>query len=177
MNGQVACSRRRLGKALAVAVVVLGTLHAASPRADAEAPLVARTTDVTVVTREGNFKFRVELADTPETQARGLMYRMSLPAAGGMLFDFGAPKPVAMWMKNTYVPLDIIFLNASGHVVDVAESLRPLSTTIIQGREPALAVLELQGGTAKRIGLGIGDYVEHPMFKRGPAPPASSSPR
>jgi hypothetical protein len=136
-----------------------------------------RTTDLAIVTGKGRFPFRVELADTPETQARGLMYRTSLPADRGMLFVFAEPRPVAMWMKNTFVPLDMIFLDGAGRVVDVAERTEPLSTAIIQSRAPARAVLEVSGGTARRIGLGIGDIVEHPAFRQRSPSPRTAPPR
>ncbi len=125
------------------------------------------------MTRQGRFPFRVELADTPETQARGLMYRKNLPPDHGMLFVFAEPRPVAMWMKDTFLPLDMIFLDATGRVVDIAERTEPLSTKIIQSRAPVRAVLEVNGGTARQIGLGIGDTVEHSAFRHSsPAPRA-----
>jgi uncharacterized membrane protein (UPF0127 family) len=93
------------------------------------------------------------------------MFRQRLPEDRGMLFDFGQPRPVAMWMKNTYVPLDMVFIRADGTVAYVAENTVPKSLEAIGVREPMRAVLELAAGTAKRIGLRAGDTVYHRIFK------------
>ena len=94
------------------------------------------------------------------------MFRRYLPENRGMLFDFGVERPVTMWMKNTYLPLDMIFIGWTGKVVGLAENTEPLSEKIIPSGAPARGVLEVNAGTAARIGLKIGDSVRHPLFSR-----------
>ena len=84
----------------------------------------------------------------------------------GMLFDFGRIEPVAMWMQNTYLPLDMLFIRADGTIARIAANTEPLSTRTIPSGEPVLAVLELNAGTAAKLGIKPGDRVEHPVFKR-----------
>jgi uncharacterized membrane protein (UPF0127 family) len=98
-------------------------------------------------------------------RARGLMFRRSLAPDRGMLFDFARVEPVSMWMKNTYVSLDMIFIRPNGTVARVAENTEPLSTRTVSSGEPVLAVLEVVAGTAKRLGIKPGDRVEHPLFR------------
>lgn len=117
-----------------------------------------------ITTSTGEHDFHVEIADTPKTRARGLMLRKSMPENHGMLFDFGAERPVSMWMKNTYIPLDMVFIGRNGRVVGVATDTEPLSERIITSPEPAFAVLELNAGAARRIALVPGDKVRHRMF-------------
>lgn len=117
-----------------------------------------------ITTATGEHDFQVEIADTPKTRARGLMFRKSMPADHGMLFDFQAERPVSMWMKNTYIPLDMVFIGRDGRVVGVAVDTEPLSERIITSPEPAYAVLELNAGAARRISLAPGDRVRHRMF-------------
>jgi uncharacterized protein len=92
------------------------------------------------------------------------MFRHHLPEDRAMLFDWGRVEPVSMWMRNTYVSLDMIFIAADGRVVRVAERTEPLSETTIASGVPVAAVLEVVAGTAERIGLKAGDRVHHPMF-------------
>ncbi|SDH29063.1 DUF192 domain-containing protein [Roseospirillum parvum] len=108
--------------------------------------------------------FRVALAVTPAERARGLMHRAHLPADAGMLFDFGATGRVAMWMKNTLIGLDMLFLDAGGRVVWIKADAEPGSEAIIASPWPARAVLEVPGGTAARLSIDPGDVVRHPMF-------------
>lgn len=118
-----------------------------------------------VTTASGNHAFDVEIAKTPAQQARGLMFRRSLGAGSGMLFLYEEPQVVSMWMRNTYIPLDMIFIRADGKVHRVEPSAEPLSERIIRSGEEVTAVLELAGGTAARIGLKPGDVVKHAHFK------------
>jgi len=118
-----------------------------------------------IITASGTHRFSVEVMRTDEQRARGLMYRRFMPEDRGMLFDFKREEPVAMWMKNTYLSLDMIFLDRSGKVVNVAEYTEPLSERIIPSAGPVLAVLEVNAGTARRIGLKAGDRLRHPLFK------------
>ena len=102
---------------------------------------------------------------TPDERARGLMFRRFMPADRGMLFDFQRVEPVAMWMQNTYISLDMIFIRTDGSVARIAERTEPLSTRTVPSGEPVLSVLELNGGIAEKIGLKPGDKVEHGLFK------------
>lgn len=117
-----------------------------------------------VVTASGTHQFSVEVMRSEQQRERGLMFRRFLPQERGMLFDFAAERPVMMWMKNTYVPLDMIFIGRAGKVVGLAENTEPLSEKIISSGAPAYGVLEVNAGTAARIGLRIGDRVRHPLF-------------
>jgi uncharacterized protein len=106
----------------------------------------------------------VWLADSPRRQAQGLMFVRALPAMRGMLFVHESPKPMSMWMKNTYIPLDMVFIDERGHIRQIVENTKPHSLDIISSTEPALAVLEIAGGEAKRLGLHPGQRVLHPAL-------------
>jgi uncharacterized membrane protein (UPF0127 family) len=112
-----------------------------------------------IVTAHGVHHFRVELAETPETRERGLMFRRSLAADKGMLFDFKTVQPVSFWMKNTYIPLDIVFIGPDGRIVSIARNATPMSEALISSAAPVLEVLELQGGRAAQIEALPGDRV------------------
>lgn len=130
------------------------------------APL-SKIEPLAVVTETGVTRFTVEIADTPETQERGLMFRQRLPEDRGMLFDFGVPRPVSMWMKNTLISLDMIFIRSDGTVAGIAKKTTPQSLDVLGVSEPVKAVLEVAGGTADRIGLKPGDTVYHRIFGNG----------
>ena len=119
---------------------------------------------VTVVTGTGRHDFQSEIAATATERAKGLMFRTRLAPGHAMLFDFGGERQIAMWMKNTYVALDMVFIARSGRVLAIAENTVPESTEIISPAMPAYAVLEVNAGTAARIGLAAGDQVEHRIF-------------
>jgi uncharacterized membrane protein (UPF0127 family) len=110
--------------------------------------------------------FKIWLADTPQRQAQGLMFVRSLPALRGMLFVHESPKPIGMWMKNTYIPLDMVFIDAHGRIQQIVERTTPHSLETIRSDQPALAVLEIGGGEAQRLGLKPGQRVSHPAFAR-----------
>ena len=110
--------------------------------------------------------FQVEVMRNSEQRAKGLMFRRYLPPDRGMLFDFGASEPVAMWMQNTYIPLDMLFIRKDGTIARIAENTEPLSTRTIPSGEPVLSVLEINGGVARQLGIKPGDTVEHSLFKR-----------
>lgn len=112
----------------------------------------------------GTAGFSVELAATPSARAQGLMNRDSLPSSAGMLFVYDAPQRATFWMKNTRIPLDMIFLDATGRVLGVHANARPMDTNIIDGGLDVLAVLEINGGLAARLGITTGDMVRHPAF-------------
>jgi len=120
-----------------------------------------------IVSRGGRHTFSVEVARNEADRAQGLMFRRSLAPDRGMLFDFGPRvEPILMWMKNTYIPLDMVFIRPDGTVARVAENAEPLSTRTISSGEPVSAVLEVSGGTAARLGIKPGDRVEHPLFSK-----------
>ena len=122
---------------------------------------------LTIVTASGQkHAFQVEVARNDADRAQGLMYRRSMDADRGMLFDFARVEPVSMWMQNTYISLDMLFIRPDGTVARVAENTEPLSTRTITSGEPVLGVLELVAGSAKRLGIKPGDRVQHPIFGR-----------
>jgi hypothetical protein len=118
-----------------------------------------------VVTKDGmRHDFNVEMALSPEQQTVGLMFRTSIPADGGMLFDWGAPRDSAMWMRNTVSSLDMLFINADGTIRRVVENTVPESLATIDSRGPVRATLELAAGTARRLDIHAGDKVEQRVF-------------
>ena len=118
-----------------------------------------------IITSRGENIFDVELAVTERQQSQGLMFRRSMTANAGMLFDYGALKQIQMWMKNTYIPLDMIFIDSNGKVINIVERTIPESLIIISSRGRARAVLELNSGTASRLGIKKGDRVVHSIFR------------
>jgi uncharacterized membrane protein (UPF0127 family) len=117
-----------------------------------------------IVTKSGVQVFSVEMATTEEEKTTGLMYRKELPDGKGMLFDFTPEQQVSMWMKNTYISLDMIFIRADGRILRIAENTEPESTRIISSGGLAKGVLEVIAGTAKKYGIAPGDRVAHPLF-------------
>ena len=117
-----------------------------------------------IATKTGVHVFSVEMAMTEEEKTTGLMYRKELPEGKGMLFDFSPEQEVSMWMKNTYIPLDMIFIRADGSILRIAENTEPLSTRIISSRGLAKGVLEVIAGTAQKYGIEPGDRIAHPLF-------------
>jgi uncharacterized membrane protein (UPF0127 family) len=109
----------------------------------------------------GAHPFTVEVVDTPETRAQGLMYRQELADDAGMLFDFIEERPVSFWMRNTFIPLDMIFIGADGIVRSIHVNARPHDTTSIFSGAPVRFVLEIPGGRSIALGLKPGDRVEH----------------
>lgn len=118
------------------------------------------------VTPSGRTRFFVEIADTDAEREKGLMFRKEVPPDRGMLFDFKTPREVAFWMKNTLIPLDIIYIRTDGTVLSIARNTTPLSEAPIPSGGPIVGVLELAGGRAGEIGLMPGDRIEHRIFKR-----------
>jgi uncharacterized protein len=140
--------------AAALALCALGGLGA---RAASIQPLE-------IVTRSGVQVFAVEMATTEEEKERGLMFRKELADGKGMLFDFTPEQEVSMWMKNTFISLDMIFIRADGRILRIAENTEPQSTRIISSGGPAKGVLEVIAGTARKYGIAPGDRVGHPLF-------------
>ena len=126
--------------------------------------LAGETTPLIVETASGPRRFDVEVAATGEEIRRGLMYRESLPATGGMLFTFGDYKPRVFWMRNTLIPLDMLFITSDGTINHIHANAKPQDWTSIFSKGPALAVLEINGGFAKLAGINVGDRVRHAFF-------------
>ncbi len=129
------------------------------------APASAQALEKLVIqTASGPRTFDVEVMRTDEERAKGLMNRRYLPAERGMLFDFKAEQPVAMWMMNTYIPLDMLFIRKDGTIARIAEMTEPLSTRTIASGENVLGVLEINGGLSAKLGIKPGDRVQHALF-------------
>src|ERR1700722_17836911 len=118
-----------------------------------------------IASKSGVHAFTVELADNDAEREKGLMYRKELPEGRGMLFDFHQEAPVGFWMENTYISLDMIFIRGDGSILRIAENTEPLSTRIIPSGGSVRAVLEVIGGTARKMGIAPGDRVASPIFK------------
>jgi uncharacterized membrane protein (UPF0127 family) len=140
------------------AFLLFGLLIAAGPAG----PAPLKTLEI--VSKTGVHVFSVEIADTEAAREKGLMFRKKLPEGQGMLFDFHQAQQVSFWMKNTYIPLDMIFIQGNGRILRIAENTEPLSLQLIPSGGPVLAVLEVIGGTARKLGIAPGDRVAFPIF-------------
>jgi uncharacterized membrane protein (UPF0127 family) len=120
--------------------------------------------ELTIVSATGRHRFKVEVAETPEQMTQGLMFRRSLAPDAGMLFDYKQPTAATMWMRNTLIPLDMLFVDAEGRIVNIHQRAVPQSLDVIAAAAPVRAVIELNGGTAARLGIEPGDRVVHPIF-------------
>ena len=156
------------GKVSGVRLVglALAVLAAAPIAAPADFARAAELQTLEIASKTGVHAFQVEMAITPEEKEHGLMFRRELPEGQGMLFDFQFDQNVAFWMKNTYIPLDMIFIRGDGRILRIAENTVPLSETLVPSGGPVRAVLEVIGGTAKKLGIAPGDRVRHPIFSR-----------
>ena len=117
-----------------------------------------------IVSKTGVHAFAVELATDDAERERGLMFRKELPEGLGMLFEFAEERPVAFWMRNTYIPLDMIFIRGDGTILHIAENTEPLSDRLIPSGGAVRAVLEVIGGTARKFGIAPGDRIESRIF-------------
>ena len=149
----------RLAASLFATLAACLLLGAAAPAA------AAGQSTIEIVSKSGVHAFSVELASNDAERERGLMFRKELPEGTGMLFDFEREAPVAFWMHNTFIPLDMIFIRADGSILRIAENAEPLSDRLIPSGGPVRAVLEVIGGTARKLGIAPGDRVESPIFK------------
>jgi len=138
-------------------------LAACTPPAGAENTLVVETAT------GDTHSFTVELALSDEEIRRGLMFRESLDEGAGMLFFYPQCRIAAFWMKNTLIPLDMIFIEADGRIARIAEMSEPLSLAVHESGVPVNGVLEIGGGAAAMLGIGPGDHVHHPFFGAGGA--------
>jgi len=151
---------RTVGAAAAIVAADAWPARAAEPTAFPRSKL-------TISSDRGNFVFTVEVANTWMLRRRGLQNRRTLPRDAGMLFDFRKPQMVSMWMKDTFLSLDMIFIDADGIIFSIAENTEPLSLNAIGSGAPVLTVLEVNAGTVARLGIRPGDRVHHPMFEIG----------
>jgi uncharacterized protein len=118
-----------------------------------------------IASKSGVHVFSVEVVDNDADRAKGLMYRKELPEGRGMLFDFHRDQEVSFWMQNTYIPLDMIFIRGDGQILRIEENTVPLSTRMIPSRGAVRAVLEVIGGTSRKLGIAPGDRVASPIFR------------
>ena len=118
-----------------------------------------------IASKTGVHIFSVEVVDNDADRAKGLMYRKELPEGRGMLFDFHRDQEVSFWMQNTYIPLDMIFIRGDGQILRIEENTVPLSTRMIPSRGAVRAVLEVIGGTSRKLGIAPGDRVASPIFR------------
>ncbi len=123
-------------------------------------------TELVVNTSRGRTVLHVELAITAEQRTVGLMFRRSMDRHHGMLFDFHENRMVMMWMKNTYLPLDMVFIEENGRIAHLAKDTVPHSLDIISSVEPVRYVLELNAGEAKLTGMEAGQFLQHPIFRK-----------
>jgi len=148
------------GVRLALAVLLAG--------GSATAQEIGPTEPFVVATRQGPIDLRLEIADEPQERQRGLMYRRSLAERSGMLFDFERDGPVSMWMRNTYIPLDMLFIDGRGVIVHITARTEPLSEATISAGRPVRGVIELEGGAAGMLGIEVGDVVARSLFPGAP---------
>ncbi len=118
-----------------------------------------------IKTRTGRHEFSVEIARRPKQQRQGLMFRRRMAADAGMLFIYRSSEPASMWMKNTFIPLDLLYIDGTGKIVGFHQRAVPHSLEVITSKQPVRAVLEVNAGTAARLQLAIGDRVLHPAFQ------------
>lgn len=130
-----------------------------------ETGLYFQVSELTILSGGQRHLFRVEIADTPERRSRGLMERRYMASDAGMLFDFSGPRIIRMWMKNTYIPLDMLFIDGTGRIVGIAAHTTPHSLVVISSPVPAVAVLEVNAGVAEKLGITLGDRIVHAIFQ------------
>ncbi len=158
------CLTMKTRTILLAILVVLGLAGPAQAQSAPEmnlptAPLAVETADGSV------HEFTVEIASKPNERSQGLMFRQSLDRDKGMLFDYGRPRRVSMWMKNTLIPLDMLFIRADGTIVNIRERTIPHSLEAVSSKGRVRGVLELAGGTVERLGIAPGDTVRHEIFQ------------
>lgn len=141
------------------AVVVLGMAGIG-----AQAQAIFERSKLSIETAQGSHEFDIELALAPDQQSQGLMFRRELAADAGMLFFHQRERVASMWMRNTFVPLDMLFATADGKIVHIVERTVPQSLTTITAGKPVRAVLEVNAGTVRRLAIKSGDRLIHPLF-------------
>lgn len=165
MTMAFAGSGRRLGRRLLLGAPVI--LAAGSTLAQGGGDIHFKRSSLAIATGGREIKFDVELALNDTERARGLMFREKLGPYEGMLFDFYREAPVSFWMKNTLIPLDMLFIAADGTIRSIHANAVPHSTDSIPSQFPVRAVLEINGGSARLLGIKPGDKVLHPIFGNG----------
>ena len=157
----------RAMRGLAVAAAIAASIPACATASECDglAPIAFPRSSITIDTAGGPKKIQIELATTVTERGRGLMCRQSLGPDDGMLFDFGTVDEVSMWMRNTLIPLDMIFIRKDGTIARIGKRTVPLSLAVVSSGEPVLGVLELNAGAADRLGIKPGDRVHHEIFK------------
>ena len=131
------------------------------------APALADESRLVLHSETGEHVFDVEVVDTPESRAQGLMFVTELADDAGMLFDFKEERPVSFWMMNTFIPLDMIFVGADGVIKTIHVNARPHDTTSIPSQVPVQFVLEIPGGVSEKLGIKPGDTMEHERVGAG----------
>ena len=160
---------RQAAIGLIASLILASCASVTSPPQHASLPVET----ISIDTALGAHAFRVEIAADRESQARGLMYRREMAADDGMLFDLHQAEQISFWMKNTYLPLDMVFIRADGTVSSIEPNAIPFSTASIPSQEPVRAVLELNGGRAHELGIKPGDRVHSAIFAAMAAAPAA----
>ena len=154
----------RVVRPLALTLILVLAAFAAAAQTGPQPKLKVESLEI--LTKTGIRVFNVEMAESPEEQRIGLMFRKEVPDGEGMLFDFGVSRPVAMWMQNTFVSLDMIFIRADGTIANIAKGTTPFSLQAVESKGYVKAVLEVVAGTADRYGIAPGDKVSHRIFGR-----------
>ena len=161
-------ARRRLAPLLAALALIPLSVMAQEQNITHAQPELPRE-KLTIITHDGRrHDFNVEMAKTADQQTIGLMFRTHVADDGGMLFDWGLPRESQMWMRNTLVPLDMVFINADGSVRSIAENTVPRSLAVIASHGPVRATLELAAGVTEKDDIRVGDRVEGAMFPAKP---------
>lgn len=143
-----------------IGVLVLGNAY------EARSAESFRISELKIASGARQHVFTIEIAETPGQRSLGLQWRKQIAANQGMLFDFEKPITVTMWMKNTYVSLDMFFISTNGIIINIARNTKPLSLDYINSAGPAKGVLEVRAGTAKKLGIKAGDKIIHDMFQK-----------
>ncbi len=146
-------------------ILVCGIVFTATSMSMAQTVFEKDTLTIFTATGKAH-KFEIEVASTNEERSQGLMYRKHMAANAGMLFVYEKPNNVMMWMKNTYIPLDMLFLNSEGKIVYIKENATPHSTKTISSDQDVIGVLELNAGTAFRLGIKVGDIAQHRFLQK-----------
>lgn len=157
--------RFRMAASAILSLVLAGLAIAlATAPARTQDPMPFAHSELTIETATGKHHFNIELAETEPQKERGLMFREEMAPDAGMLFVYDSPQVITMWMHNTFIPLDMLFIGADGRIRHIAERAVPRSDKTISSRARVVGVLELNGGTAQRLGIKVGDRVDYPAF-------------
>jgi uncharacterized membrane protein (UPF0127 family) len=149
----------------ALAALAFGLAMAGGCSTAAEGPQTGLSVQtVSIQTAKGAVSFRCEVADTPERQETGLMFRREMAKDAGMIFIFPVPKRAGFWMHNTLIPLDLLFVDVTGRIESIAANARPLDDTVLPSRGLVKAVIEINGGEAAARGIAVGDRVTVPRL-------------